>query len=340
MKAGSDVVHRVVGRDRRRASSRSADQAPTRSGDQAGRRQRRAGGAGQLLERGVRPLRPHRRAGAADRARHLDAGAAHQRPAHAGPAARAARGGDRQRERHRGHQRDPVRRQRPAFGAGGPPGRCRRAGAAVRHRRPLRRGSAKAERAVHLRGVGPRRSRSVWSPGRGSDLGTGGMASKMSSALLAADAGVPVLLAAAADAATALADASVGTVFAARPARMSARRFWVRYAAEAAGALTLDDGRGAGGGAAAALVAARGDHRGVRAVLRRRRRRIARPGRGDGGPRRGRLRRDANWPTMMGRSTSELPGEHAQARGARRRPGCGVRRPARHPQHAVHLLTR
>lgn len=78
--------------------------------------------------------------------------------------------------------------------------------------------------------------------GQGSRLGTGGMASKLSSALLAADAGVPVLLAAAADAAAALTDASVGTVFAARPARMSARKFWVRYAAEAAGALTLDAG--------------------------------------------------------------------------------------------------
>ncbi|MGO4443665.1 glutamate 5-kinase [Mycobacterium sp. 2YAF39] len=78
--------------------------------------------------------------------------------------------------------------------------------------------------------------------GRSSHLGTGGMASKLSSALLAADAGVPVLLAAASDAATALADASVGTVFAPRPERMSARRFWVRYAAEASGALTLDDG--------------------------------------------------------------------------------------------------
>ena len=78
--------------------------------------------------------------------------------------------------------------------------------------------------------------------GQGSRLGTGGMASKLSSALLAADAGVPVLLAAAADAAAALSDASVGTVFAARPARMSARRFWLRYAAEATGALTLDDG--------------------------------------------------------------------------------------------------
>ena len=78
--------------------------------------------------------------------------------------------------------------------------------------------------------------------GQGSRLGTGGMASKLSSALLAADAGVPVLLAAATDAAAALTDASVGTVFAPRSTRMSARRFWVRYAAESAGSLTLDAG--------------------------------------------------------------------------------------------------
>ena len=78
--------------------------------------------------------------------------------------------------------------------------------------------------------------------GEGSRLGTGGMRSKLSSALLAADAGVPVLLAAAADASAALTDASVGTVFTPRPDRMSARRFWVRYAAEASGALTLDAG--------------------------------------------------------------------------------------------------
>ena len=78
--------------------------------------------------------------------------------------------------------------------------------------------------------------------GQGSKLGTGGMASKLSSALLAADAGVPVLLAAASDAACAMTDASVGTVFAAQPSRMSARRFWLRYAAESAGTLTLDAG--------------------------------------------------------------------------------------------------
>ncbi|QNI07832.1 glutamate 5-kinase [Mycobacterium kubicae] len=144
--------------------------------------------------------------------------------------------------------------------------------------------------------------------GTGSHLGTGGMASKMSSALLAADAGVPVLLAPASDAASALTDASVGTVFAARPERMSARRFWVRYAAESAGSLTLDDGA-------------------VRAVLRQRRSLLpagitAVSGRFFGGDvvelvgpdtavvARGVVAYDANeLAAIMGRSTSELPGE-------------------------------
>ena len=144
--------------------------------------------------------------------------------------------------------------------------------------------------------------------GRGSRLGTGGMASKVSAATLAADAGVPVLLAAASDAATALTDASVGTVFAARPHRMSARRFWVRYAAEAAGALVLDEGA-------------------VRAVLRHRRSLLpagitALSGRFYGGDvvelhgpdanvvARGVVAYDtAELATMIGRSTSELPPE-------------------------------
>ncbi len=78
--------------------------------------------------------------------------------------------------------------------------------------------------------------------GRSSHRGTGGMESKVSAALLAADAGVPVLVAAAADAATALGDAAVGTVFAARSHRLSARKFWVRHAADTAGLLTLDAG--------------------------------------------------------------------------------------------------
>ena len=79
--------------------------------------------------------------------------------------------------------------------------------------------------------------------GAGGALGTGGMASKLASARLAADAGVPVLLTAAALAAEALtAEPAVGTVFAPRPERMTARRFWVRHAADSRGAVLLDDG--------------------------------------------------------------------------------------------------
>jgi glutamate 5-kinase len=78
--------------------------------------------------------------------------------------------------------------------------------------------------------------------GSGGALGTGGMASKLSAARLAADAGVPVLLAAAADAEAALSGASAGTAFAARPVRLSARKFWVRHAADSRGAVLLDEG--------------------------------------------------------------------------------------------------
>ncbi len=78
--------------------------------------------------------------------------------------------------------------------------------------------------------------------GSGGALGTGGMASKLTAARLSADAGVPVLLAAASDAAFALKDASVGTVFAARAERLTARRFWVRHAADSNGSLVIDDG--------------------------------------------------------------------------------------------------
>ncbi|MFH5207151.1 glutamate 5-kinase [Antrihabitans sp. NCIMB 15449] len=78
--------------------------------------------------------------------------------------------------------------------------------------------------------------------GSGGALGTGGMASKLSAARLAADAGVPVLLAAASDAAAALGGGQVGTAFTARGVRLSARKFWVRHAADARGVLVLDAG--------------------------------------------------------------------------------------------------
>ncbi|CAM2957525.1 glutamate 5-kinase [Skermania piniformis] len=78
--------------------------------------------------------------------------------------------------------------------------------------------------------------------GAGGVLGTGGMISKLSAARLAAAAGVPVLLAAAQAADQALGAAQVGTAFAAGSERMSARRFWVRHAADSRGALVLDAG--------------------------------------------------------------------------------------------------
>ncbi|MFE5479112.1 MULTISPECIES: glutamate 5-kinase [unclassified Nocardia] len=78
--------------------------------------------------------------------------------------------------------------------------------------------------------------------GSGGALGTGGMASKLSAARLAADAGIPVLLASAADAAVALTGGTVGTAFAARPIRLSGRKFWVRHAADPRGAVLLDAG--------------------------------------------------------------------------------------------------
>lgn len=79
--------------------------------------------------------------------------------------------------------------------------------------------------------------------GSGGPLGTGGMASKLAAARLASDAGIPVLLTSAALAAEALApQPEVGTVFYPRPERMTARRFWVRHAADSRGVVVLDDG--------------------------------------------------------------------------------------------------
>jgi glutamate 5-kinase len=75
-----------------------------------------------------------------------------------------------------------------------------------------------------------------------SGLGTGGMASKLAAARLASAAGIPVLLAGAAEAPRALTTADVGTAFAASGRRLSARRFWLGYAADATGCLHLDAG--------------------------------------------------------------------------------------------------
>ena len=77
-----------------------------------------------------------------------------------------------------------------------------------------------------------------------SDVGTGGMGSKLSAALTATGSGIPVLLTSAENAAAALDvnGPTVGTSFAAAARRTSARRFWLRHAATATGTLRLDEG--------------------------------------------------------------------------------------------------
>jgi glutamate 5-kinase len=75
-----------------------------------------------------------------------------------------------------------------------------------------------------------------------SGLGTGGMASKLAAARIAAGAGVPVLLAAAEQVAAALAGAAVGTAFPATGRRTASRLFWLRHATTPRGQLVLDAG--------------------------------------------------------------------------------------------------
>jgi glutamate 5-kinase len=75
-----------------------------------------------------------------------------------------------------------------------------------------------------------------------SGVGTGGMATKVDSALIATQAGIPTVLASAADAARALAGEETGTYFAPTGQRPATRLLWLAHAAVARGTLTLDSG--------------------------------------------------------------------------------------------------
>ncbi|MGP6172572.1 glutamate 5-kinase [Corynebacterium sp. A21] len=78
--------------------------------------------------------------------------------------------------------------------------------------------------------------------GDGGKVGTGGMASKVSAARLAARGGIPVLLTSAENIGPALDHAQVGTVFHPLDNRLSAWKFWALYAAESGGTLRVDAG--------------------------------------------------------------------------------------------------
>jgi len=77
--------------------------------------------------------------------------------------------------------------------------------------------------------------------GAGSAVGTGGMASKIDAARIAAAAGIPVMLGAAASVASLL-QGEGGTYFAAHGSRPSARLLWLAHASTPRGQLVLDAG--------------------------------------------------------------------------------------------------
>lgn len=78
--------------------------------------------------------------------------------------------------------------------------------------------------------------------GKGSDVGTGGMSTKVRAADIATAGGVGTLLIATSDLRSALAGDEVGTWFEPRAMRGSARDLWLRYSAEISGVLEVDAG--------------------------------------------------------------------------------------------------
>lgn len=77
---------------------------------------------------------------------------------------------------------------------------------------------------------------------RGSDLGTGGMVTKIQAAAISMSAGVPVLLTSASNIDRALAGQEVGTWFGATASRLPARQLWLAYAADIRGKILVDEG--------------------------------------------------------------------------------------------------
>jgi glutamate 5-kinase len=75
-----------------------------------------------------------------------------------------------------------------------------------------------------------------------SGIGTGGMSTKVDSAVIATSAGIPTVVTSAAHAAQALAGRQTGTYFAPTGTRPSTRLLWLAHAAESRGTLKLDPG--------------------------------------------------------------------------------------------------
>jgi glutamate 5-kinase len=78
--------------------------------------------------------------------------------------------------------------------------------------------------------------------GGGSGVGTGGMASKVAAARIAASAGIPAVVAAAEAVGDVLSGSGAGTTFAASTSRLPTRLLWLAYASTPRGRLRLDPG--------------------------------------------------------------------------------------------------
>jgi glutamate 5-kinase len=97
-----------------------------------------------------------------------------------------------------------------------------------------------AHRITEVRG--PADLAAVRIGGSGAGIGTGGMTTKVDSARIATGAGIPTVVASAADAAGALAGQTVGTYFAATGRRPRTRLLWLAHVAVPHGRLYLDQG--------------------------------------------------------------------------------------------------
>lgn len=76
----------------------------------------------------------------------------------------------------------------------------------------------------------------------GSSIGTGGMVTKLQAASIATDAGIPTFLTSAENAQAAIDGENIGTWFASRGERKSARNAWLEHMAISRGRIMIDDG--------------------------------------------------------------------------------------------------
>lgn len=96
-------------------------------------------------------------------------------------------------------------------------------------------------RIGHVRGAGDLDGVRIGSAGK-AGVGTGGMATKVEAATIAASSGIPALVTSTSAASRALAGEDVGTWFSVSGRRKPVRLLWLEHLAAVRGTLTLDDG--------------------------------------------------------------------------------------------------